>query len=124
MDTSTQPVTTIDEYIARFPKDVQALLQTFRQTVKEAAPEAVEAISYQMPTFKLYGKNLVHFAAATKHIGFYPTPAGVAAFPKELAAYNTAKGSIQFPMDKKLPLPLIRKIVKFRVQAEKKKRKA
>ena len=124
MDTSNQPVTTVDDYIARFPKDVQALLQTFRQTVQEAAPEAVETISYQVPTFKLFGKTLVSFGAAKSHIGFYPTPAGVSAFPKELAAYNTAKGSIQFPMDKKLPLPLIRKIVKFRVQAEKKKRKA
>ncbi len=123
MDTSNRPVETIDDYIARFPPEVQALLQTFRQTVRAAAPEAVEAITYQVPTFKLYGKNLVSFGAAKNHIGFYPTPAGVAPFEKELAGYNTAKGSIQFPMDKKQPVALIRKIVKYRVQAEKKKRK-
>ncbi len=124
MDASPGPVATTDEDIARFPKDVQRLLQTFRRTIHEAAPEAEEGISYQMPTFKLYGKNLVHFAAAKNHIGFYPTPSGVAAFPKELAGYKTAKGSIQFPLDQPLPLPLIRKIVKFRVQSMKKKRKA
>ena len=124
MDASRAPVETIDDYIANFPKDVQLLLQTLRRTIQAEAPEAEEAISYQMPAFRLYGKNLVYFAAAKNHIGFYPTPSGVAAFQKELAGFKTAKGSIQFPMDQPLPLPLIRKIVKFRVQSEKKKRKA
>jgi uncharacterized protein YdhG (YjbR/CyaY superfamily) len=124
LDATKGQVETIDDYIKAFPTEVQSRLQTFRRTIKEEAPEAVEALSYQMPTFKLYGKNLVHFAAAKNHIGFYPTPSGVAAFTDELAAYKTAKGSIQFPMDRPLPLPLIRKIVRFRVKEEKKKRKA
>src|SRR5688572_4166848 len=111
MDASMGPVETIDQYIGRFPKEVQALLQTFRRTIQAEAPDAVEAISYQMPAFKLHGKNLVYFAAAKNHIGFYPTPSAVAAFEKELSGYKTAKGSIQFPMDQPLPLPLIRKIV-------------
>lgn len=106
---------TIDEYISAFPKDVQKILGQIRKIIKDAAPEAEEAISYQIPTFKLNG-NLVHFAAFKNHIGFYPTPSGQKAFEKELSAYKSGKGSIQFPIDKPLPIPLIKKIVKFRVK--------
>jgi uncharacterized protein YdhG (YjbR/CyaY superfamily) len=102
--------TTIDEYINAFPEDVQKILNQLRQTIKDAAPEAEETINYQMPTFTLNG-NLVHFAAFKNHIGFYPTPAGIEAFREELAPYKGAKGSVQFPIDQPLPLPLIRKIV-------------
>ncbi len=107
---------TIDEYIQTFPEDVQKILEKMRQTIKVAAPGAAEAISYQMPTFKLNGKNLVHFAAFQKHIGFYPQPSGTEAFQKELAPYKSGKGSIQFPLDKPIPYDLIEKIVKFRVK--------
>ena len=105
---------TIDAYIAGFPEDVQAILQQVRRTIHEAAPEATEAISYQMPTFKLHG-NLVHFAAFKNHIGFYPTPTGVAEFEEELAAFKQGKGSVQFPLDKPMPLGLITRIVNYRV---------
>src|SRR5512136_651325 len=107
---------TIDEYIAMFPKDVQVILQKMRQTVQQAAPLATEAISYQMPTFKLQGKNLVHFAAFPHHIGFYPIPSGIAAFQKELSVYKQGKGSVQFPLDKPIPYDLVRRIVEFRVK--------
>jgi uncharacterized protein YdhG (YjbR/CyaY superfamily) len=106
---------TINEYIAEFPKDIQALLQQMRKTVQEAAPAATEKISYGMPTFFLNG-NLVHFAAFKAHIGFYPAPSGIEKFKKELSKYNGAKGSVQFPLDEPLPLALVSKIVKFRVQ--------
>ena len=109
---------TIDAYIAVFPEDVQAILQQVRRTIHEAAPEATEAISYQMPTFKLNG-NLVHFGAFKNHIGFYPVPSGMAAFEEELAAYKQGKGSVQFPLNKPMPLDLIRRIVEFRVQESK-----
>ena len=110
---------TIDDYINAFPKDIKVILQTVRQTIKKAAPEAKEAISYQMPTFKLNGKNLVHFAAWKNHIGFYPTPSGTAKFKKEIAKYAYAKGSIRFPTDAPMPLTLITEIVKFRVKENK-----
>ena len=106
---------TIDEYIAGFPADVQQILQQIRQTIREAAPGAQEAISYQMPTFKLYG-NLVHFAAFKRHIGFYPTPSGIEAFKDELAGYVGGKGSVQFPLDQPMPYDLIGKIVAYRVE--------
>ena len=117
-------VTTIDEYIETFPIDVQKVLQQIRRTIKRSAPNAEEAISYMIPTFKLYG-NLVHFAAYKNHIGFYPASSGVRTFAKELTAYKTSKGAIQFPIDQPVPLALIRKIVKFRVKenAEKAKKK-
>jgi uncharacterized protein YdhG (YjbR/CyaY superfamily) len=111
----------IDEYVATFPADVQKILEEVRATIKAAAPEAEEKISYQMPTFTLNGGNLVHFAAFKKHIGFYPTPNGIEAFQKELSVYTGAKGSTQFPLDKPMPLKLIRKIVKFRVAESSKK---
>jgi len=104
---------TIDEYIAAFPKDIQTLLEKMRATIHKAAPEAEEAISYGIPTFKLNG-NLVHFAAFKSHIGFYPTPRGIEEFEKELSVYKQGKGSVQFPLDKSLPLNLITRIVEFR----------
>jgi uncharacterized protein YdhG (YjbR/CyaY superfamily) len=104
----------IDEYIATFPEDIQKILEELRGTIKAAAPDAEEKISYQMPTFALKG-NLVHFAAFKNHIGFYPTPSGIQAFERELSVYESAKGSVQFPIDQPLPLELISKIVKFRV---------
>ena len=109
---------TIEEYIATFPADVQRILKKLRQMVRKAAPEAVEAISYQMPTFKLNGKNLVHFAAFKNHIGFYPTPSGTAAFKKEIARYKSGKGSIQFPLDEPMPYDLVTRIMEFRVKEE------
>lgn len=113
---------TIDEYIETFPEDVQGVLQKLRRTIQAAAPEAVEAISYQMPTFRLNG-NLVHFAAYENHIGFYPTPAGIDAFKKELSTYKGAKGSVQFPLDKPVPFDLVKKIVIFRVKENSKKKR-
>lgn len=107
--------TTIDTYIAGYPEEVQAILQEIRRTIHETAPEATEAISYGMPTFKLHG-NLVHFGAFKSHIGFYPVPSGMEAFQEELAAYKQGKGSVQFPLNKPMPLDLIRRIVEFRVQ--------
>jgi len=106
---------TIDEYIAGFPPDVQEILQKVRTTIRRAAPQAQETISYQMPTFRLEG-NLVHFAAFKNHIGLYPTPSGTERFRKELSSYETGKGSIRFPLDKPIPYDLIAKIVKFRVR--------
>ena len=108
---------TIDEYIATFPKEIQEKLEEIRAVIKDVVPEAKEKISYQMPTFALKG-NLVHFAAFKNHIGFYPTPSGITAFDNELAIYKRAKGSEQFPINQPLPLELIRKIVKFRVEED------
>ena len=122
MDSKKSGFNSIDEYIATFPKDIQKILEELRTTIKEAAPGAEEKINYQMPTFFLNG-NLVHFAAFKKHIGFYPTPSGIEAFQKELSAYEGSKGSVQFPLDKPMPLKLISRIVKFRVAENKKKAK-
>lgn len=105
----------IDEYIASFPKDIQEILEKLRTTIRKAAPDAEEIINYQIPTFTLKG-NLVHFATFKKHIGFYPTPTGIEAFKKELSAYEGAKGSVKFPLDKPIPFDLISKIVTFRVK--------
>lgn len=107
--------TNIDEYIAGFPGEIQEILQKIRATVHEAAPEAEETISYQMPAFRL-GGVLVYFAAFKDHIGFFPTSSGVAHFEKELTKYNTSKGTIQFPLDEPVPVELIRKIVLFRAK--------
>jgi uncharacterized protein YdhG (YjbR/CyaY superfamily) len=104
----------IDEYINAFPKKVREILQGLRQTIKAIAPDAGETISYGIPTFVLNG-NLVHFAAYKKHIGFYPTSSGIRAFKKELSTYKTSRGTVQFPLDKPLPLALVKKIVRFRV---------
>jgi uncharacterized protein YdhG (YjbR/CyaY superfamily) len=108
---------TIDEYILPFPEDVRKLLEKLRETIRKAAPQAEETINYAMPTFKLNG-NLVHFAAYKNHIGFYPAPSGIAAYKKELSAYELSKGAIQFPLNKPLPWGVITKIVKFRVKEQ------
>jgi uncharacterized protein YdhG (YjbR/CyaY superfamily) len=109
-----EPAKNIDEYIAAYPVDVQELLQTMRTTIQQAAPDATEAITYAIPTFKLNG-NLVHFGGYKSHIGFYPAPMGIEAFADETAQYETGKVTLQFPIDKPLPLDLITRIVKFRV---------
>lgn len=122
MDNSTPP-TTIDEYIAAFPAEVQAILQKVRATIKAAAPAAIEAIKYQMPTFVLHKKNLVHFAAYKKHIGFYPTPSGIEQFKEALSLYVSSKGAVQFPLDKPIPYDLIAEITCFRVAEEQSRKK-
>jgi uncharacterized protein YdhG (YjbR/CyaY superfamily) len=106
--------TTIDEYIEQFPPDVQQILGKIRATIHEAAPQAVEKISYQMPSFYLKG-NLVWFGVHKHHIGFYPTGSGIEAFKEKLSAYKWAKGTVQFPLDQPIPYELIGEIVKFRV---------
>ncbi len=119
--------TTIDEYIALFPADVHDRLQAMRSAIREAAPDAAEKISYQMPTFHQQG-NVVHFAAFKNHIGFFPGASGVAAFADRLTAYKTSKGTIQFPNGQPLPLELVKEITLWRVEenrqiAETRKRK-
>jgi uncharacterized protein YdhG (YjbR/CyaY superfamily) len=114
MITNRIKINDIDEYIASFPKDTQELLKQIRTTIRKAAPEAEEVISYQMPAFKFH-RILVYFAAHKNHIGFYPGASGIEAFKKELSVYKGAKGSVQFPLDKPLPLGLITKIIKLRV---------
>jgi uncharacterized protein YdhG (YjbR/CyaY superfamily) len=108
----------IDGYIKGFPVDVQERLNIIRDIVRELAPEATERICMRMPTFDLNGKWLVHFAGFEKHIGFYPQPEGVTAFKDKLKGYKTSKGSVQFPLDKPLPVELIREIVVFRVAGQ------
>jgi uncharacterized protein YdhG (YjbR/CyaY superfamily) len=115
MKTNKKIPQNIDEYIKMFPEDIQAVLQTLRQTIRNAAPQAEETISYRMPAFKLNG-ILVFFAAFKNHIGFYPTSSATTAFKDELSIYKGGKGSVQFPIDKPLPLDLISKIVKYRVR--------
>jgi uncharacterized protein YdhG (YjbR/CyaY superfamily) len=112
VNTQTQ---TIDGYIAGFPADVQVLLEQIRATIRAAAPDATEAIKYAMPTFVQHG-NLVHFAAFQNHIGFYPAPSGVEAFKVDLAVYDQSKGTIRFPFGTPVPLELIARIVKFRLE--------
>ena len=120
MNTGKNAFTTTDEYIAQFPPDVREKLQQMRAVMKEAAPDAVEKISYQMPTLYLNG-NLVHFAAYARHIGFYPAPSGIEAFKEELSQFKGAKWSVHFPLDQPLPMDLISRIVRFRVTENMKK---
>ena len=110
---------TVEEYIASFPEDVQELLEACRVAIKEAAPGAEELISYNIAAFKLNGL-LVWYAAFKNHIGLYPRPSAINVFEKELTGYKTSKGAIQFPINKKIPLGLIKKIVKYRVKENKK----
>ncbi|WP_414617561.1 iron chaperone [Dyadobacter sp. 32] len=105
----------VDNYIASFPAETREVLELMRSTIKEAAPEAVEIMNYGIPTLTLHG-NLVHFGGFKKHVGFYPAPSGIKAFQEELSVYKGAKGSIQFPLEQPLPLDLIKRIVKFRVE--------
>ena len=113
MNQQSKSLTDVDTYIAGFPPDIRVILQTVRKIIREEVPEAEEKISYQMPTYHLV-ENLVHFAAFKKHLGFYPTPSGIAAFEDELKDYKHAKGSVQFPFDRTIPYDLIRRIVRFR----------
>ena len=106
----------LEEYINSFPKEIQELLEQIRKTIRQASPEADESISYGMPAYKTNGKPLVYFATFKNHIGFYATPTGHKEFKDELAKYKQGKGSIQFPLDKPLPLDLIERITKFRVE--------
>lgn len=112
----------IDTYIALQPIEVRERLVQIRQAVQTSAPKAEEVISYGMPAFKYHGM-LVYFAAFKNHIGFYALPSGNAEFQKELSVYKQGKGSIQFPLDKPLPLTLIKKMVKFRVKENLEKEK-
>lgn len=107
---------TINEYIKTSPEDVQIILEKISQTIQKAAPEATEAISYGIPTFKLNCRPLVYFAAWKNHIGFYPMPSAAKAFKRELSVYKQGKGSIQFPLDKPIPYRLVNNIVKFRAR--------
>ena len=120
MKESKKEITTIDEYIASFPKEIQEILESIRKTIRSSAPNVIETISYQMPTFRLNG-ILVHFAAYKNHIGFYPTPSGIVEFSKKLSNYEYSKGSIKFPLNKPIPLDLIQEIVEFRVKENIKK---
>ncbi len=104
----------VDEYIADFPAEVQAMLNKIRAAIKKAAPKAEESISYMMPAYKLNGP-LVYFAGYKKHLGFYPGAAVVDEFKTEIEKYHTSKGTIQLPLDKPIPVSLLAKIVKFRV---------
>jgi uncharacterized protein YdhG (YjbR/CyaY superfamily) len=108
--------TSIDAYIAEFPADTQKVLEELRALIRASAPDATETISYAIPTFDLNGKHLVHFAGYAQHTGFYPTGSGIEAFKDELGPYKSAKGSVQFPLDRPLPTDLIRRMVEFRVK--------
>jgi uncharacterized protein YdhG (YjbR/CyaY superfamily) len=106
----------VDDYIKSFPEDVQVRLKQIRAAIRKNAPEAEESIAYKMPAYKTNGKPLVYFAGFEKHIGFYATPTGHSQFAKELSHYKQGKGSVQFPLDQPLPLDLITRIVRFRVE--------
>jgi uncharacterized protein YdhG (YjbR/CyaY superfamily) len=123
METKTDRPTTIDEYIAQYPEDVQKTLNEVRAAIRESAPGAREIISYAMPAFYLNG-NLVYFSANKGYIGFYPTSSGIEAFKEELSGYQPTKGAAHFPLDQPMPFELIRKIVKFRVSENQKKASA
>jgi uncharacterized protein YdhG (YjbR/CyaY superfamily) len=107
---------TVDSYIKTFPENIQVLLNQIRATIRENAPDAEESIAYKMPAYKTNGKPLVYFAGFKSHIGFYATPTGHTQFEKELSKYKQGRGSVQFPLDKPMPLALIARIVKFRVE--------
>ncbi|NMB59705.1 MAG: hypothetical protein GYA12_11075 [Chloroflexi bacterium] len=122
MDNTRPAFSTIDEYIAGFPAEIQEKLREMRRVIHETAPEATEKISYQMPTFFLNG-NLVHFAAFKNHIGFYPAPTGLDAFKDDIAQYPHSKGAVQFPFDRPIPFDLVKRIVVFRREENLKKKK-
>ncbi len=118
--TAMEAADAVDEYISRFPPEIRRILEQVRETIRKAAPDAAEKISYGMPTFALAG-NLVHFAAFKTHIGFYPVPSGIEAFNDRLAGYRGGKGSVRFPLDQPMPLELIRDVVLFRVRENQEK---
>ncbi len=118
----TTKTDSIEAYISGFPKPIQEILEQIRSTIKSVAPDASEAIKYAIPTFILNG-NLVHFAGYKNHIGLYPAPSGMEQFEEEIAMYKTGKGTLQFPIDQPMPLDLIARIVKFRVQENEAKAK-
>lgn len=109
-------INTIDEYNGQFPFEIKEKLEKIRQLIKSISPEAEETIKYQIPTFKIKGKNLIHFAAFKKHIGFYPSSSGISAFKNKLFQYKTSKGAVQFPLNEELPMELIREMVQFRLK--------
>ncbi len=106
----------IDEYISLFPKETQKILQRVRETIMKSAPAATETINYAIPAFTLNGIYLIYFAGYKNHIGIYPAPVNEEAFKKEFSIYKTGRGSVQFPLDKPIPLSLVHKIVKFRIK--------
>ena len=116
MKTDQPAPRTIDEYIAGFPDEVREILETVRTTIREAAPDAEEAISYQIPTFKLNGRPLVYFAGYKKHVGLYPVPVGNAEFGGDLSPYQSGKGTAKFPLNRPIPYDLISRIVEFRIR--------
>jgi len=116
MNSKTAPPKNIDDYIATFPPDVQRILKQVRATIRTAAPDATEAISYRIPTFRLHGSYLIYFAGHTKHVGVYPAPVDAPELKKLLAPYATGKGTVQFPLDKPIPVDVITRIVKFRAK--------
>jgi len=103
----------IDEYTSQFPPEVQAILKKIRSTIRKAVPEATEAISNQIPTFQINGKNLIHFAAFKSHVSVYPAPRSAPEFETELAKYKGGKGTVQFPLDEKVPYELISRIALY-----------
>jgi len=115
MEENKQDFTTIDEYIMLYPPEIQEKLNALRALIHSAAPEVTEAISWRMPTFKLYG-NLVHFAVNKNHIGLYPGESGIRVFEDKMKDYKSSKGAVQFPLDKPLPLKLVEEIVLYRVK--------
>jgi uncharacterized protein YdhG (YjbR/CyaY superfamily) len=123
MKNKAAKATTIDEYISGFPRDIQRLLKQVRSTIRKAAPAAQETISYRVPAFMFEG-SLVYFAAFKNHIGFFPTSSGITHFKNELSAYESAKGSVRFPLDQPIPLDLITKITRFRVKENQARAKA
>jgi uncharacterized protein YdhG (YjbR/CyaY superfamily) len=116
MAAKTPTARDIDEYIAGFPEDVRAVLQQVRSTIRRAAPEAEETISYAIPTFKLAGKYLIYFAGHTKHVGLYPVPAADGELGEEIASYQAGKGTLRFPLDRPIPFDLITKVVQLRAR--------
>ena len=116
MKTKQPAYQTIDEYIAAYPENVQAHLSKIRATIRELAPDAQETISYGIPTFKQNGKYLIYFAAYKRHLSVYPAPTGVEQFAKDVARYGKGKGTLQFPLNEKIPYGLLRRLVKYRLK--------
>jgi uncharacterized protein YdhG (YjbR/CyaY superfamily) len=121
MEKSVKKINTVEEYIALSPKEMQANLKKLRRVIREAAPEAQEIISYNMPAYKIYGRILLYFAAHKEHIGLYAMPSANIEFKKELKGYETSKGGIRFPFEKPIPIDLIKKMIKFRINENLKK---